>query len=558
MKKVIKKYFLPILTMLSMFWIIWLSLTPIIDRDATRFHLPFAKIWAENGFLYFRKWFAYYDLNMLNLNYLYMLVFKFGLPDQFTKIIHASFLLAGGYLIFNYFKNKYGFNWGLLSVIMYVTLPIHQRLASEVYVDLGLLFFSTFSIIYFVKWFESGLEKRKYLVLSALGTGLAFGTKYNAMIFAFFLTLFVGLVTAREKKDDKLALKNILLYSAIITLCASPWLLRNFIDSGNPFFPLFNSLIPSKIPMPEDISVNVTYETAWRFVAENENFFSLFLLPLRVFFEGADHDFLKFDGVLNPFMILLIIPLFILKARNSKEMSLIKYLLFIFIALYLTTLYANNIRIRYFIPAYQILIFVNTESLKKLYSYKRFKYLFYFTILAVLGFNVHYGIKYFSDYDLIHLNPFNYNSREIFLSKYLRNYETINYINKNTAENSVIYEAFTGGRSYYINREFYSDTYPLDRYLLKLAYNGADQEDYEKHFQDLPNSNLSATHLLIRANNFIETFYEINYDENDPDNIQNTKKLRGYLEFLNGLKLLFENDGVYLFELHSQTYKIEQ
>ena len=97
MKEKITKISLILLMSLSTLWIFWLSLTPLIDRDGTRFHLPFAKLWAENSFMYFRPYFAYYDLNMLNLNYLYMLVFKFGMSDPFTKIIHATFLLAGAY-----------------------------------------------------------------------------------------------------------------------------------------------------------------------------------------------------------------------------------------------------------------------------------------------------------------------------------------------------------------------------------------------------------------------------------------------------------------------------
>ncbi|MBN2772025.1 MAG: glycosyltransferase family 39 protein [Spirochaetes bacterium] len=535
----------------SAIWIIWLSLTPIIDRDATRFHLPFAKLWAENGFLYFRKWFAYYDLNMLNLNYLYMLVFKFGLPDQLTKVIHASFLLAGGYLIFRYFKEKYGLNWGLLSFIMYITIPIHQRLASEVYVDLGLLFFSTFSIIYFIKWLESGLDKGKYLFLSALGTGTAFGTKYNAMIFAFFMTLFVGLVTAREKKDDKRAINNIVIYSALIIACASPWLLRNFINSGNPFFPLFNSVIPSDISMPKNLVEGGFGEIMNRIVNGGESIFSLFMLPFRVFFQGADHDFLKFDGVLNPFMLLLLPFLYWPKNRlNADKRKLISYLLIAAAVIYLTTLYVNDIRIRYFIPVYPIIFILDIEALKRL-GQVRFKFKYSPHILSVLFllYNLNYSVDYYRRYNLINYNPFLKSSKQEYLKIYLRNYEIITYINENIPENSVVYEAFTGGRSYYINRAVYSDTYPLDRYFIELARNGSPKEAYLDHLKNLPNSDLSATHLLIRANNFIQTFYEINYDENDPDNVENAKNISGYIKFIQEMKFLKEKDGIYLFEL---------
>ncbi len=547
MKHKILKISLSVLMALTAVWIIWLSLTPLVDRDGTRFHLPFAKLWAENGFMYFRKYFAYYDLNMLNLNYLYMLVFKFGLSDQFTKIIHASFLLGGGYLVFRYFREKYGFNWAALSFIMYCTIPVNQRLAAEVYVDLGLLFFSTLSIICFIKWFESGLESRKYLLISAIGAGLAFGTKYNAMIFAFFTTLFIGLSTAREKKDDKLAIKNMAVYSGIILICASPWLIRNFINSGNPFFPLFGSIFPSDIKMPSELIENVGGEVMNRIINGKDSVFSLFLLPVRVFFEGADHDFLKFDGVLNP-LLLLLLP-FLFYPGPKRENNSNSYLLIMFTVIYLVTLYGNNIRIRYFIPVVPILIILGIEALKNIWENRKTKTFSYVLSTVFILYNINYGVFLSGEVHIFDFNPFSNSSKEEFLQKYLRLNDFFDFVNKNTPEDAVIYEAFTGGRSYYINRTFYSDTTSLDRYLLDLAKNGASPEDYSKHFKNLPNSDLSATHILIRPNDLIKTFLDIYRDENDPDDGSNKQKVQGFVNYMYSLKLLKERDGVFLLEI---------
>ena len=552
MKNKILKISLSVLLTLTVIWIIWLSLTPLVDRDGTRFHLPFAKLWAENGFMYFRRYFAYYDLNMLNLNYLYMLVFKFGLSDQFTKIIHASFLLAGGYLIFRYFKEKYGFNWAALSFVMYCTIPIHQRLAAEVYVDLGLLFFSTLSTIYFIKWLESDLENRKYLIISALGAGLGFGTKYNGVIFAFFITLFVALVISREKKDDKLAVKSMLIYGTVIFISVLPWLLRNYINSGNPFFPLFGSVFPSTITSPAEIMENVGSETAWRVVSDNENFFTLIFLPLRVFFQGIDHDLLKFDGVLNPLLLLLLPFIFRPGIKNPKHKKILNYLFAFFLIVYLSTLYGNNIRIRYFIPVLPVLIILNVEALNNLFVNKKTRIFTYVLSSLFIAYNINYGIFFSKEVHLKDFNPFSSVSKEKYIKKYLRLHDFFEFINKNTPENAVIYEAFTGGRSYYIDRTFYADTTSLDRYLLELAKNGAEAEEYLNYFNHLHNSDLSATHLLIPPNEFIDTFLKISTDENNTGNEVNKIKLNGFIRFINGQKLLKTNNGICLFELVSE------
>jgi 4-amino-4-deoxy-L-arabinose transferase-like glycosyltransferase len=546
MKEKIKKISLILLMSLSTLWIFWLSLTPLIDRDGTRFHLPFAKLWAENSFMYFRPYFAYYDLNMLNLNYLYMLVFKFGMSDQFTKIIHASFLLAGAYLIFRYFKEKYGFNWGALSFIMYITLPVHQRLASEVYVDLGLLFFSTLSIIYFIKWLESDFQNRKYLIISALGAGLGFGTKYNGVIFAFFMTLFAALAISREKKDDKLALKSMLIYGTVIFITVMPWLLRNYINSGNPFFPLFNSIIPSHITLPAELSKNVYGETAWRMTSGNENFFTLIFLPVRVFFEGVDHNLIKYDGVLNPFMLLLLPFLFWPRMKNSGTKKMISYLFALFIMVYLATFFANNLRIRYFIPVYPILILLNTESLRNIGNIKKIPFMQHITIILFLIPNLIYAKELFFELNLNEFNPFSKKSREEYVKNNLINYDIFDFINNNTPEKSVIYESFTGGRSYYISRTFFSDTSSIDRYLLELIRKGASKEEYFDHFKNLPNSDLSATHFLTMPNAVLSI---ADIFKSSEDSSFEHSDYSGYIEFLNSLKILKSSNGVYLFEL---------
>lgn len=534
---------------ISVIWIIWLSLTPIIDRDALRFHLSFAKLWAEQGFLYFRPYFAYYDLNMLNLDYIYMIVYKFGLSDQFTKIIHASFLIGGSWIVFSYLKNKYNFKWGAVSFLFYISIPIHQRLASEVYVDLGLLFFSTLATINFVRWLESDFKNNMYFYLSAVGAGLCFGTKYNGMIISFFLTLFTGLVISREMKNDKKALKSMFIYALIIFVLACPWLIRNYVNSSNPFFPLFRSVFNSTVSIPDNLVANVEGETANRILNGKEGIISLFLIPIRVFLEGKDNDFLKFDGVLNPLMLFLLFLIFFPRSDKLKIPKINLYLFSFFVLLYLTTLYANDIRIRYFIPSFPALVILNIECLKKIYSIKKFKLEFYFVIILLFAFNLNYSMKLYSKLHLNDYNPFSKYSKTQYLSKYLINYQIYEYINENTPQESVIYESMTGGRSYYVNRTFYCDTSTIDRYLLELAEKGAERKDYIHYFSKLPNSDLKATHLIFKPKSFIHTFFKFNHDENDPDNIKNKKKVKGLIDFLDSLKILKEYHGTYVFEL---------
>jgi len=289
-----------------------------------------------------------------------------------------------------------------------------------------------------------------------------------------------------------------------------------------------------------------------RVVNGQETLFSLFMLPVRVFFEGVDHDFLQFDGVLNPFLLLLLPFIFWTKPVTQKKTTY--YILALSTIIYLVTLYANNIRIRYFIPVMPMLVILNIEALKNIYNSGKFKYVSYILFSGFLVYNINYGVFLSGEVHLSDFDPFSPSSKEKYIKKYLRLNDFFEFINSNTPENAVIYEAFTGGRSYYINRTFYSDTTSLDRYLLELAEKGAEEQEYREYFNHLPNSSLSATNILIRPNDFIKTFIDIYRTEDDPEDVINKQKVQGFIKYMYSLKLLKERDGVFLLEIPATIY----
>ena len=71
--------------------------------------------------------------------------------------------------------------WALVGGLFFLSLPIIVKLSITVYVDLGLIFFSTASILSLLKWIESRYQS-KFLILSATCCGLALGTKYNGLM----------------------------------------------------------------------------------------------------------------------------------------------------------------------------------------------------------------------------------------------------------------------------------------------------------------------------------------------------------------------------------------
>ena len=175
--------------------IILLSWVPPVSRDALTHHLAVPKLYLQQGGIHEIPsiTFSYYPMN---LDLLYMVPLYFG-NDIIPKFIHFVFALLSAWLIYSYLKKRIDRLWALGGALFFLSLPIIVKLSITVYVDLGLVFFSTASLMGLFKWIESRFQL-KYLILSAFCCGLALGVKYNGLIVLFLLTVFVPLLYKQQ------------------------------------------------------------------------------------------------------------------------------------------------------------------------------------------------------------------------------------------------------------------------------------------------------------------------------------------------------------------------
>ena len=227
-----------ILLLLSIEFI--LNLTPPIARDALIHHLAIPKLWLKNGGFYEIKWadFSYYPMNV-DLLYIIPLYFN---KDFLANFIHMSFGIGTALLIYNYLNNKISRIAGLLGILIFLSTPIVVRLSTQAYVDLGLAFFTTASILAFIRYRDGEFKEFKWLFLSSVAMGLALGTKYNALIAWVFLSLAIVFVYSRDTGRQWEAIRYGLVFFLISLFVFSPWLIKNIILTGNPLYPLFKGI----------------------------------------------------------------------------------------------------------------------------------------------------------------------------------------------------------------------------------------------------------------------------------------------------------------------------
>ena len=444
--------------------IIILASVPPVSKDALVHHLAIPKLYLKHGGMYEIPTmpFSYFPMN---LDLLYLIPLFFG-NDIVPKFMHFGFALLTAWLIFNFLKQRSNTVYALLGVILFLSVPIIVKLSITVYVDLGLIFFSTASLLLLLKWIEDGFRLR-FLLFSALFCGLAAGTKYNGLITLFLLTLFVPFLYSRYVPNSKPGFLKVAGYGAffliVALLVSSPWMIRNYLWTSNPVYPLYDYLFSPQNEL-NDQTISLF---AYRSMAYHETWWQIMLLPVRIFFEGQDGNPQYFDGKLNPF--LLVLPMFAFyrikddpRALGSEKKVLLAYaILFFGIAFF-----SSGMRIRYIspiIPPVVILSIFGVRRMVDLVSSLKARYsrnLGFAGVFFIISFSLWLNASYiFTQYRYV--DPITYLSgtvsREQYIERYRREYPVLRYINKNLHPNAKILFIDMGKRGYYCDRDYVLD-----------------------------------------------------------------------------------------------------
>ncbi|MBU4010576.1 MAG: phospholipid carrier-dependent glycosyltransferase, partial [Proteobacteria bacterium] len=138
------------LTTILIISILILSSVPPVSRDALTHHLAVPKLYLTHGGIYEipSLAFSYYPMN---LDLMYLIPLYFG-NDIAPKYIHFFFGLLTALLVFGHLKKRIDKTYALFGAIFFLSIPVIVKLSITAYVDLGLVFFSTASIIFLFKW----------------------------------------------------------------------------------------------------------------------------------------------------------------------------------------------------------------------------------------------------------------------------------------------------------------------------------------------------------------------------------------------------------------------
>lgn len=369
-------------------WIVLLASVPPVSRDALTHHLAVPKLWVEAGGVHARPdiVFSYYP-QLLDI--LYTVPIALG-HDVAAKYLHFAFALLTALIIFLFVRRRIGPAWAALGGLMFLTLPLIMKLSVTVYVDLGLVFFTTAALFSIAIWLEDTGNNR-WLVIAAVCSGLALGTKYNALVSFLVLGLLLPFFYLFRRKDQHAeqlnAVKFAVIFGALSVLVFSPWLIRNYSLTGNPLYPLAQGVFVAEVsdlPSSREARDAETHARAVllesasqqvkplgpllaRRLVHEESLPYTLLIPLRIFFEGADDNPKYFDGRLNPLLLLLPLALLLLARRagiaHREQLLLGSYAVLMIVLVFLLI----DMRMRWIATVVPPLVVLATHGLEAIH-----------------------------------------------------------------------------------------------------------------------------------------------------------------------------------------------
>jgi len=443
--------------------LIILSCVPPISKDALTHHLAVPKLYLKHGGIYEipSMLFSYYPMN---LDLIYMIPLYFG-NDIVPKLIHFTFALLTAWLLFSYLRRRINITYALLGALFFLSIPIVVKLSITAYVDLGLVFFSTASLLMLFRWVDLGFQLR-FLIFSAMFCGLAMGIKYNGLITCFLLTLFTPFISARSNQAERHKIIKPLgygfLFLSVAMIIFSPWMIRNYLWTGNPIYPLYDQWFN-----PDHVAGRSIGFFAYRALAYHEGWGEMLLLPLRIFFQGQDGKPQFFDGKLNPFLLIFTIIAFYHLKKDSEKIKAEKKILFAFTVLYFTfAFFSSGLRIRYISPIIPPLAILAIFGIKRMieaideFSSLALKNMGKAVLVCLALFAISLNAIYiYSQFEYV--KPFSYISgnvnRDDYIEKYRPEYAAMKFINGHLPMDSKILFVFIGNRGYYCDRRYRFD-----------------------------------------------------------------------------------------------------
>jgi len=226
------------------------TLTPPIQSDGLRYHLAAPQEYIKHHRIHYIPFSAF-----SNFPFLIEMLFTLGMllrSDILAKLIHFSLMLLSVLtllliweeFLLPEFQKLIGTNENpflrlphrLILALLFLSTPAISIVGCWSFIEHGVNAFFLlliYSLLRFIK-----IRNQKELNLAAIYAGAVLSTKYTMLAVVMFAILWLFFTLAIVQKEKLTRTVYLLLRFTIIAfLIASPWFVKNAINTGNPVYP---------------------------------------------------------------------------------------------------------------------------------------------------------------------------------------------------------------------------------------------------------------------------------------------------------------------------------
>ena len=422
-----------------------LTLTPEIGKDALIYHLAVPKLYLHHHGFYFIPGNAFAGYPVLGeMHYLLALFFQNDiLAKAMNYALLCGILLGMGLFARHVLQNQ---QFPRLSMLIFVSIPSVFAVSHAAYNDLFVTFFTLAALYSFFRWSEHRLTS--WLILCGLFSGSAAACKYTALLATPLGCLGILWLAYRSGNGTRETLHRLAFYVAAALIAGSPYYLKSWLMTGNPFYPFFYGIFGGRGWDPDQARL---YDLFIRSLGMGRNLLDYLLLPWNLSLR-AKMDSPEFDGILGPIFLLTLPFLAAIRRWETPLRMILAYSLLTFF------FWASSVQqIRYLIPLLPLLALVAGVILTHHRSREKIFALLLCIIAGSLAFNGYHIARGF-----IKINPLavavGLESRDHFLSRTLPPYKMYLFVNRALPPDARIFLVYMKNYTFLCDRDCYADT----------------------------------------------------------------------------------------------------
>ena len=494
-------WILPILFPIGL--ILWSCLIPPHQYDSLVYHLPLAAAYVKAHALVRLPWLLYMHFPQ-NGEMLFTLALVLK-SDILAQMFMWSALLLSAWWIFEIGRLEVPLDAVMLSILLLVTQTSVMLLSATTYVEPLVMLWTTATVMSFLRWEEirsASPDSREWLILSAVFAGLALGTKYYAGIMVGILGSWLWTKFIFASSDRKRRAQDAALFTALVTLIFSPWMIKNYLWGHNPFFPFFNHFFPSAGHGWNQQIARGYFKTLTEYRTGigywgNWVHFPIMLLTNSLHF-GRGMDVL---GGLGWEILFWSLPLSLWASRQNQFLRRILYFSFSYLLLWFLT----GVVLRFLIVLAPLLCFLAGSSLEKLHKALGRSGQAILSIALGLLIMTHLFLFAFINFGVFDSSKIllGLENREQYLSRRLPYYPCALYADEHPKQNDNI--LIVGEqRSYYVSPSSIATSIFAPNFFISAANNSKNSKELENQFHKQKiNQLLIVPHEMIRLGSAI-------------------------------------------------------